>query len=64
MSEGTFHGGSLDRWWGNVFRDAQERNEVRDIIKNRGKFGASKWGQKEFDEWYIARGKTGWVGSS
>jgi hypothetical protein len=62
LSQGTFHGGSLDRWWSNVFRNEAERTEVRGIVQGRGGFGKGKWGMKEFDEWYEARGKTGWTG--
>lgn len=63
LSEGSFHGGSLDRWWSNVFRDAQERKEVRGIVKSRGQFGAGDWGMGEFQDWYEKRGKKGWTQS-
>jgi hypothetical protein len=59
LSEGTFHGGSLDRWWSNVFRDEQERKEVRDIVKTRGGVGKGQWGWKDFDQWMEARRKGG-----
>jgi len=59
LSEGTYHGGSLDRWWSNVFRDESERKEVRRIVKARGGFGEGTWGVKEFGEWYETRGKGG-----
>lgn len=65
LSEGTFHGGSLDKWWSNVFRDETERTRVRKIVKQRGAFGAGKWGMKEFHEWYDEHrkeDKTGWTG--
>jgi hypothetical protein len=61
LSEGTYHGGSLDRWWSNVFRDEAERKEVRALVKGRGGYGEGKWGMKEFGEWYEARGKAGWT---
>lgn len=64
LSEGTFHGGSLDRWWSNVFRDATERAEVRGIVKHRGKYGAGQWDMKDFDAWYTARRKTGWTAAA
>jgi hypothetical protein len=63
MSEGTFHGGSLDRWWSNVFRDEEERKSIRYIVKGRGECGERRWGMKEFDEWYQTRGKAGWTGT-
>jgi len=60
LSEGTYHGGSLDRWWSNVFRDEAERQEVRGIVKGRGGFGEGEWCMKQFNEWYEAREKVGW----
>jgi hypothetical protein len=64
LSEGSFHGGSLDRWWSNVFRDESERAAVRAIVGARGKMGKGIWGMEEFVKWYDARRKRGWTSSS
>lgn len=32
------------------------------MVKARGGFGEGKWGMKEFEKWYGARGKAGWTG--
>ncbi|ORY34317.1 opioid growth factor receptor conserved region-domain-containing protein [Naematelia encephala] len=62
LSSGTMAGDSLERWWGNCFRDEEERKQVRKIIMDRGKLGARQWGFREFGEWYDARESRGWVG--
>jgi len=57
LSEGTLHGGSLDRWWSNCFRDEGERKEVRGIVRARGEFGEGRWGRAEYEGWLEERWK-------
>jgi hypothetical protein len=55
LSPGTYHGGSLDRWWSNCFRDENEREEIQKIVKARGGFGEKKWGMEAYWQWYCDR---------
>ncbi|WWC85779.1 uncharacterized protein L201_000645 [Kwoniella dendrophila CBS 6074] len=55
FQEGTMRGQSLDQWWSNCFRNEDERNAVRKIVRSRGGYGEKVWGWDKFDEWYENR---------
>ncbi|WVR03476.1 hypothetical protein IAU60_000467 [Kwoniella sp. DSM 27419] len=64
FAEGSMRGDSLDRWWSNCFRDAEERKQVRKIVAQRGGFGEGSWGWNRYNEWVTARGVQGYLGES
>ncbi|WWC66869.1 uncharacterized protein I206_100776 [Kwoniella pini CBS 10737] len=55
FQQGSMRGNSLDQWWSNCFRNQEERQNIRNIVMNRGEFGEKIWGFKEYGKWFDDR---------